>query len=648
MSPPSSRELKHQSISGPIRVEQKVHVDRDFNWSASDDPNKVFELQSKLGEGAFGSVHKAAYRMTGFIMAIKVIQVGKNAASITKEVDLLKKVNHKNAVRYYGSCVSGDFVWILMDYCGNGSVHDLLEFTIIPEKSLQWIVGSALEGLVYLHQLQIIHRDIKSANILLTDDCEVKIADFGVSDHVAQTIMARNTVVGTPFFMAPEIITASNYNVLADIWSLGITVMEMGEGCPPLAREYPNPMRAMFKIPFLPPPTLHEPERWSKKMADFLSLCLVKDFAKRSSALDLLTHPWLNNFGKQKKSLQELVVEVKKEKVKQQELALQMKNAKTVVAPKHVLLLQEYAPTASSDGAQQTGAGTFIVNQTTVQDKNQAAGTFIQHDVAQDTVIFTGGNKKPGDQSALSKDTSKANSAASLLKTFVIKEEESVEGAKGGNNYSSQTMVVHEEVEEEEQDGDENGNSVAQLPAASTEQQDQSNKKSLFGRLRKTFSGGVNAGSDKGERKRKIEDLHSVEQMANIAKSSPLRKSGEALSTSAQVHPSGSGDAELRSGKKGVKRSKEDLSQAKPVEVSNKQEEKRKYSTIERFRNAVPLPQKVNTHLVYLGIILLLLLVIYYYRSKVATYELKIDKLVKTTTGNHNPRQKTAFCSLFC
>jgi serine/threonine kinase 3 len=203
-------------------------------------------------------------KQSGVILAVKVIEIGRNNTSIAKEVDLLKRVNHKNTVKYYGSCMKDSEIWIIMDFCGGGSVHDLLEFTIIPEKPLQWILSSAMDGLAYLHSINIIHRDIKSANILLTEDGFVKIADFGVSDQVSQTICA-NTVVGTPYWMAPEVITGKDYNTSADIWSLGITAIEMAEGGPPVARAFPNPMRAMFKIPFLPPPTLYEPNKFSSK-----------------------------------------------------------------------------------------------------------------------------------------------------------------------------------------------------------------------------------------------------------------------------------------------------------------------------------------------------------------------------------------------
>lgn len=187
-----------------------------------------------------------------------------------------------------------------MDFCSNGSIRNLLDHISIPEKPLQWIVQSSLQGIHYLHSLKpnpIIHRDIKSANILITEDLTIKIADFGVSDELSHTICARNTIIGTPFWMAPEVITGADYNTSADIWSLGITVLEMAEGIPPLSREFPNPMRAMFKIPFREPPTLENPSKWSKKMAEFIQMCLKRDPKKRSNANQLLKSSWIHSLS---------------------------------------------------------------------------------------------------------------------------------------------------------------------------------------------------------------------------------------------------------------------------------------------------------------------------------------------------------------
>lgn len=154
-----------------------------------------------------------------------------------------------------GECSDGSLIdahthlrmQILMTYCQGGSVKDLLAFSALPEPAIAWITLGAVEGLAYLHSIQIMHRDVKAANILLTETGEPKIADFGVSEHVSHEV-SKHTMVGTPFWMAPEVIEGGQYDTAADIWSLGITIVEMAEREPPLARSIPNPMRAMFKI----------------------------------------------------------------------------------------------------------------------------------------------------------------------------------------------------------------------------------------------------------------------------------------------------------------------------------------------------------------------------------------------------------------
>ncbi|RKO85967.1 kinase-like domain-containing protein, partial [Blyttiomyces helicus] len=239
---------------------------------------------------AFGSVFKAVVKETGFVVAIKEVLVGKlnDRDTIQKEINMLRQCTNRNTVQYYGCCSVDDSIWILTDYCAAGSITDCIELTesTFNEKQIALVLAAAVEGLSFLHSRHIVHRDVKCANILLTSDAVVKITDFGVSEKLTQTVCVRNSIVGTPYWMSPEVITGSDYGTEADIWSLGITAIEMTDGVPPHSDQHP--MRAMFKIPFLPPPTLMSPSAYSKTFNDFIVQSLIKDPKRRPAAVELL------------------------------------------------------------------------------------------------------------------------------------------------------------------------------------------------------------------------------------------------------------------------------------------------------------------------------------------------------------------------
>ncbi|KAJ3114502.1 hypothetical protein HDU96_002016 [Phlyctochytrium bullatum] len=286
--------LAHKS---PGTARRRFNIEVDFSWfgAAQEDPKQLFEIREKLGEGAFGSVFKAIHRRTGFVVAVKEILIGRvnEKDTIQKEINMLRQCRHLNTVQYHGCLPVDDSIWILTDYCGAGSITDCIELTdsTFSEPQIRVVVASAVEGLAFLHSRGIVHRDVKCANILLTEDAIVKIADFGVSEKLTRTICVRNSVVGTPYWMSPEVITGSDYGTEADIWSLGITAIEMTDGVPPHSTVHP--MRAMFKIPFLPPPTLMNPSAFSNVFNDFISRCLTKDPKSRPTALDLKRHPFI-------------------------------------------------------------------------------------------------------------------------------------------------------------------------------------------------------------------------------------------------------------------------------------------------------------------------------------------------------------------
>ncbi|KAL3990217.1 Protein kinase domain family protein [Acanthocheilonema viteae] len=258
-------------------------------------PEEVFDVVGKLGEGSYGSVHKAVHKETGHVLAVKKVPVDTDLQEIIKEISIMQQCDSKYVVKYYGSYFKNSDLWIVMEYCGAGSISDIMRIRkkTLNEAEIGAVTRDVLKGLRYLHDLKKIHRDIKAGNILLNAEGHGKLADFGVAGQLTDTMAKRNTVIGTPFWMAPEVIQEIGYDTKADIWSLGITAMEMAEGRPPHADIHP--MRAIFMIPTKPPPTLKCEADWSLDFVNFVGQCLIKNPDERKSAHDLLEHPFVVN-----------------------------------------------------------------------------------------------------------------------------------------------------------------------------------------------------------------------------------------------------------------------------------------------------------------------------------------------------------------
>lgn len=274
----------------------------ELHVGAGTNPND-FEKLEKLGEGAYGTVWKCQHKPSGIICAIKMVlcEHEDEMADMLKEVELLQECNTEYVVHYAGSFrVTDDndalSLWIVMEFCSVGSILDCMSIcnSTLSEKQIGAVVYFTLKALSYIHAARKIHRDIKAGNILLNGSGICKLADFGVSGRI-ETLKMRNTVIGTPFWMAPEVIKETGHDTKADIWSLGITAIEMAEGKPPFS--HIHPMRAIFIIPTRPPPKLTEPEQWSKGFNDFIAKCLTKDQKLRASADDLLADPWVAQFS---------------------------------------------------------------------------------------------------------------------------------------------------------------------------------------------------------------------------------------------------------------------------------------------------------------------------------------------------------------
>ncbi|KAJ3248105.1 Structural maintenance of chromosomes protein 1 [Chytriomyces hyalinus] len=284
------------------------HSANGMGVQITDDVESMFELLEHIGTGNYGEVFKARVVATDALAAVKVIKLepGEHLDDVLREVNFLRDCQHENVVRYIGCFIKRGpvkgqrHVWIAMEYCGGGSVEWCYKGLKggLMELEIAVIVRECLKGLAFLESCGKIHRDIKCGNILLTEDGEVKLADFGVSAQLTKTLTKRKTFIGTPYWMSPEVITSEDkgtlYDSKADIWSLGITAIEMAECKPPMFDMHP--MRVLFMIAKLDPPTLKNSNPpWSLEFRDFLRQCLEKDPTMRPSASELILHPFVKS-----------------------------------------------------------------------------------------------------------------------------------------------------------------------------------------------------------------------------------------------------------------------------------------------------------------------------------------------------------------
>lgn len=271
-----------------------------FDLNSLSDPSGVFELIETVGSGTYGDVYKAKDVQSGRVAAVKIIKLepGDNFSIIQQEILMMKNCHHPNIVAFYGSYLRRDKLWICMEYCGGGSLQDIYHVTgPLSEPQISLVCRETLKGLSYLHSLNMMHRDIKGANILLTSNGDVKLADFGVSAQITATMRKRKSFIGSPYWMAPEVAAVERkggYNQQCDIWSVGITAIELYELQPPMFDMHPMKALNVMSRSNFKPPTLKDKNRCSEEYKNFVKSALIRSPKRRPSADRLLEHPFVN------------------------------------------------------------------------------------------------------------------------------------------------------------------------------------------------------------------------------------------------------------------------------------------------------------------------------------------------------------------
>ncbi|KFB40935.1 P21-activated kinase, pak [Anopheles sinensis] len=285
----------------PVKTEQRL-THEQFRAAlqmvvSAGDPRENLENYTKIGEGSTGTVCIATDKSTGRQVAVKQMDLRKQQRRelLFNEVVIMRDYHHPNIVETYSSFLVNDELWVVMEFLEGGALTDIVTHSRMDEEQIATVCKQCLKALSYLHSQGVIHRDIKSDSILLASDGRVKLSDFGFCAQVSQELPKRKSLVGTPYWMSPEVISRLPYGPEVDIWSLGIMVIEMIDGEPPFFNE--PPLQAMRRIRDMPPPKLKNSHKVSSRLQNFLDRMLVRDPVQRATAAELLAHPFLRQAG---------------------------------------------------------------------------------------------------------------------------------------------------------------------------------------------------------------------------------------------------------------------------------------------------------------------------------------------------------------
>eukprot|EP00742_Colponemidia_sp_Colp-10_P002957 GILJ01003155.1.p1 GENE.GILJ01003155.1~~GILJ01003155.1.p1 ORF type:complete len:541 (+),score=66.20 GILJ01003155.1:45-1625(+) len=288
----------------PRQQEYEQVVEEASKWIEGD-PTDTYDIIKKLGEGASGSVYICKNKRNNEQFALKTIKLKREDLidEIKNEIAIMHISRHPNIVRYFETYSFSRCLWLVIELMDGGSLTEMVRKHAgrMTEPSMAFVCREVLKGLAFLHNSHRMHRDLKSDNILINASGSVKLGDFGYAAQLTEEVKKRTSVVGTPCWMAPELILGEDYGCGVDIWSLGIVLLEMVEGDPPYLNE--NPVRALFLIATRDSPCLSRPAKWSPEMRGFMARCLEKDPHKRASAEELLQHPWIASLAEESSDL---------------------------------------------------------------------------------------------------------------------------------------------------------------------------------------------------------------------------------------------------------------------------------------------------------------------------------------------------------